>query len=319
MSVEKSIQYIKTLLASGKKSAFLEGVLANPSFELKYLEYFLAKLYSLENGASKLRQAIDEIPSDEVIDMTHHHWRSWMSEFTAYWILETQLGYDIEGFDIQSPKRTREKANCDARCKKNGAIEYVEVKSAHDWTRYSAPRSIVKLCKSMSEYSFVISINKEKLEVREDLLEHIKKELELGKEYLNTLVLDYSYSIYSLDNRIPHDVEIMMQKAKSGQAPLVAFAFPPRNDEDFPEWLQYRLLEANEKGATLLFVNYIFWTEPGKDPSIADFLKQHLPALKESANVLWLNTQSEGSVREVFVFMPSGVFESIRVEPIKHK
>jgi hypothetical protein len=25
-----------------------------------------------------------------------------------------------------------------------------------------------------------------------------------------------------------------------------------------------------KKGATLFFVNYIFWTEPGKDPSIAD-------------------------------------------------
>ena len=314
VSAYKSLEYIRTLLRSGKRSAFLEGVIANPSFELNYLEYFFENLYSKENGTCKMKQAIDDIPSDEVIDMAHHHWRSWMSEFTAYWILGTRLGYDINAFDVQSPYRTREKSNCDALCTKNGGIEYVEVKSAHDWTRYSAPRAIVELCKSVPGHSYVIATNREKFVVTNDLLSHIRKELDTGKEYLGSLVLDSTYSIYSLDNRVPHDVEIMMRKERHGREPVVALAFPPRNDEDFAEWLQYRILESNEKGATLLFVNYIFWTEEGRNPSVADFLKQRLPGLKESPTGLWLTSSTKGSVRETFVFMPSGVFEPIRIE-----
>lgn len=317
MSIEKSIQYINDLLASGKKSLFLESVVDKQSFELEYLEYFLTNLSSLTNGKDKIKQAIDDIPSDEVLDMTHHHWRSFMSEFTAYWILETKLGYTIDGFDILSPYRKREKANCDAICKNVNSTEYIEIKSAHDWTRYSAPRSIVNICKSTTGYRFIISINLPKFETTDNVLKHIKDEIEVGKEYLNSEIVEASYSIYSQDNHWPHDVEILIKKNVDMITPNIIFGFQPRKDEDLPNWLKYRLDEANEKGATILFVNYIFWIEPGTKISIADILQQHLPNLKKSINGFSLSIKAVCSVKRVFVFMPSGIFESINIESME--
>jgi hypothetical protein len=309
----KSINYIKHIIRVGKPNPFLQSILEDKPNELHYLEYFIDNLVNKLGGEGKLKEAIANIPDDEFIDMTHHHWRSFMSELTAYWILETRMDYSIEKFDASSPFRKRIGSNCDAVCLKETNSDYIEVKSAHDWTRFSPPRSIVDLCKSFEGFQYRIAVNEAKHEVTKEFLNFIRTELLLGRKYLNNVPYEASYEISSPDNKEPHGVTITMQKWNDKYQPIISFGFPPRNDEDFGEWLKLRIQEANEKGATILFVNYIFWTEIGETPSIDSFLKKYLIDLEKNNNELNWKYSYPTSIKKIVVFMPSGNFVPIEL------
>ncbi|HEY6190863.1 MAG TPA: hypothetical protein VI215_00900 [Bacteroidota bacterium] len=311
----KAREYAERLRSSGKLSKVFHDSIQNDSPELRYIEFFLTHLIDTTGGREKAIEALEQIPDNQYVDMAHHHWRSFMSELTAYWLLEGQFGWSIDGFDISSPKRIRKNSVCDACCTSGKKTHFVEVKSAHDWTRFHAPQSIVTLCKNDPRFSYVIWVSRPRFKASDEFLKHVELELINGKKYLESIDYDASYDIHSDDNRYPHDLTITIDKRRNDSAPTVSFIFPPKDDADFPTWMENRVAEATDKGASLLMLNYIFWMEVGDNPDLKELLTRRLGNLRGNKPFLRLELDNPGSVEEVVVFLPSGEFATIEIVP----
>jgi hypothetical protein len=302
------------LKAEEKDSRRIEAALSGNWKELKYIEYYLEHLVSLPGGRKKFEKLLIDTSATESNTKHQLHWRSYMSEFTAYWLLETRLNRMIKAFDAPSPKRAREKSDCDALCVSEGRKMYIEVKAAHDWTIYTPPTAIKELCQAHPGFSYIISTSRPDLVVTLALLTHLRLELELAWQSLATESSPHSVEVFSNDHRQPRDISILVSKANQNGIGSISFGFPPRNDEGFPQWLDSRMDDAHGKGADLLMLNYIFWEDGNPNSTLRTSLLTSDSRIVNSNNRLQITTTNKLTVREIIIFTPSGEFEQIYMQ-----
>jgi hypothetical protein len=305
----------KYLIDSGIKNILthpLNKAIRDSWEELRYIEYFLENLIDRPKAKSKIRLALKQIPLGKNLNTSDHHWNSFMSEFTAFWILEAKLGYIIKEFDAKSPNRIGNK-NCDALSYSDEGLLYIDIKAKQDWTRFSPPRSIIELLENDRAFHYSVSVYKQDLKADDELIQHLKRELIYCKEYLVGSQDDVNCDINSLDNHHPHDLTITVRKVSKKRLHGVDIWFPV-GEENFGEWMKSQIKECMLKGANIIMLNYIFWISMGEEKELIDFLKDELPDLKIECGTNKLLLKNSDSMRKVIVFMPSGKFETIELK-----
>jgi hypothetical protein len=188
------------------------------------------------------------------------------------------------------------------------------VKATHDSSKYVPPKAILDLCNADTKFTYSISVGRPGFKATPNILKHLHDKIGIAKAYLEKTEHLQSWEVQTPDNRNPRDLTITITKMETGDVPMpIPCFFPPRNDEQFAAWVSSRIVKARQKGATILMLNYVFRTPVGWNAEFRTDILRALPHAYVVNNELLLPWAASGSVAELVVFMPSGMFESIRL------